>query len=139
MIIIIIIIIIIVIIDVRHSVVCPDAVARSSPRLLHGYYSFMYHVYLLHGILSSRIYDRKTNNKSSPRSRGAAPPPSALASPLGFITIIISLLLLLLLLLLLASRPVVTYAFLTFCPCVFKQNMHLAYTRCSFVRNMCFA
>ena len=49
MIIIIIIIIIIVIIDVRHSVVCPDAVARSSPRLLHGYYSFMYHVYLLHG------------------------------------------------------------------------------------------
>ena len=48
-----------------------------------------------------------------------------------------------LLLLLLVSRPVVYYAFLMlflmFFQCVLKPKMYLAYTRCSFVRNMCFA
>ena len=35
--------------------------------------------------------------------------------------------------------PVGTCVFLTFFECVLKQQVHLAYTRCSFVRNMCFA
>ena len=43
------------------------------------------------------------------------------------------------LLLLLVSRPVITYAFLKCLGFVSKQKVHLAYTRCSFVRNMCFA
>ena len=50
------------------------------------------------------------------------------------VVVVVLLLLVVAVVLLLVSRPVVIYSFLTFVQCVLKRKMHLAYTRCSFVR-----